>query len=135
MEYKSGLGPQTELLAFGPKVSFGVVADGLDETALAEAARGFALDICLWEQRACTSCQNLFVEGDAEAFAERLFEALEEISPALPPGRVGLDEAVEIRKERELARWRSHRKEGSLFEGRRGSHTVIVARADVTRRR
>ncbi len=133
MEYKSGLGPQTELLAFGPKVSFGVVADGLDETALAEAARGFALDICLWEQRACTSCQNLFVEGDAEAFAERLFEALEELSPALPPGRVDLDEAVEIRKERELARWRRHRKEGGLFEGRRGSHTVIVGRgADVT---
>ena len=135
-EYKSGLAPETELLAFGPKVSFGVVASGLDESALDESARGFALDICLWEQRACTSCQNLFVEGDGEvalSFARRLFDALEELSLTLPPGRIDLDEAVEIGKERELARWRAFNGEGSLFEGKRGSHTVVVGRgADIT---
>lgn len=132
-EYKNGLAAETELLAFGPKISFGVVASGLDGAALDEAARGFALDICLWEQRACTSCQNLFVEGDAGDFAGRLFEALEDLSETLPPGRVELDEAVEIRKERELARWRAFSGEGRLFEGRRGSHTVIVGRgADIT---
>ncbi|QVL36388.1 acyl-CoA reductase [Aminirod propionatiphilus] len=134
-EYKSGLAPQTELLAFGPKVSFAVVASGLTERALDEAARGFALDVCLWEQRACTSCQNLFVEGGsgaAEAFARRLFDALEALSLTLPPGRIDLDEAVEIGKERELARWRAFNGEGSLFEGKRGSHTVLVGRgADI----
>lgn len=132
-EYKNGLAPQTELLSFGPKISFGVVASGLDEPALREAAKGFALDICLWEQRACTSCQNLFVEGDAEQFGELLYQALEELALSLPPGTVELDEAVEIRKERELARWRAFQGSGKLWEGKNGSHTVILGKgAEVT---
>ncbi|HPQ36492.1 MAG TPA: acyl-CoA reductase [Synergistaceae bacterium] len=132
-EYKNGLAPQTELLAFGPKVSFGMVAAGLNQSELEEAARGFALDICLWEQRACTSCQNLFVEGDAASFAELLYTALEELSLSLPPGEVELDEAVEIRKERELARWHAFGGSGKLWEGKKGSHTVILGKgAEVT---
>ncbi len=132
-EYKKGLAPQTELLAFGPKVSFGIVASGLDQIALKKAAEGFALDICLWEQRACTSCQNIFVEGEAEPFAQLLYAALEDLSSSLPPGEIELDEAVEIRKERELARWRAFQGSGKLWEGRKGSHTVILGEGtDVT---
>ncbi len=132
-EYKNGLAPQTELLSFGPKISFGVIASGLDENALEKAARGFALDICLWEQRACTSCQNLFVEGDGGDFTQLLYQALEELASSLPPGKVDLDEAVEIRKERELARWRAFQGSGKLLEGQRGSHTIILgAGADIT---
>jgi phenylacetate-coenzyme A ligase PaaK-like adenylate-forming protein len=125
-EYKKDLSPETELLAFGPKVSFGVVASGLIDEDLKKAAKGFARDVCLWEQRACTSCQNIFVEGDARRFASLLFDSLEELSVSIPPGEVHLDEAFEIRKERELARWRAFNGEGLLFEGRKGSHTVIV---------
>ncbi len=132
-EYKSDLSPETELLAFGPKVSFGVVASGMPDKALKEAAKGFALDVVLWEQRACTSCQNIFVEGDAVRFASLLYDSLEELSCSIPPGEVHLDEAFEIRKERELARWRSFNGKGRLLEGKNGSHTVIIGDgADIT---
>ncbi len=126
-EWKRDLGPRTELLAFGPKVSFGVLRKGLSEEKRREAARGFARDAILWEQRACTSCQNVLVEGGEEerdAFAAMLAEALEEACVALPAGSPDLDEAVEIRKERELGFLEEVRGRGRLFEGR--GWTVIA---------
>jgi phenylacetate-coenzyme A ligase PaaK-like adenylate-forming protein len=119
-EWKRDLGPRTELLAFGPKVSFGLVRSGLSAEERVAAAKGFALDSILWEQRACTSCQNVFVEGGPEerdAFAALLASALEEACVALPAGRPDLDEAVEIRKERELAFHAQTKGEARLFEG------------------
>ncbi|WP_026368750.1 acyl-CoA reductase [Aminiphilus circumscriptus] len=139
-EYKKDLAPKTQLLAFGPKISFGVVTEGLDDEELREAAKGFALDVTLWEQRACTSCQNVFVE-DAGADASDLFgddssyvvrfsryfaDALAEQAKVFPPGRAELDELVEIRKERELAAWKSFQGKARLFEVAGGDATVIL---------
>jgi len=126
--YKQGLAANTEVHAFGPKISFGLVRRGLTDGELRSAARGFARDIVFWEQRACTSCQNIFIEEDGrtEAFAGAVFAALEEMGREYPQGNVELDAAVEIRKERELARWRAFSGSGLLLEGRTSQHTVIL---------
>ncbi len=129
--YKQGLAPRTEVYAYGPKLSFGVVPRGLAPGELRAAAEGFAADVVHWEQRACSCCQNVFVEEDptTAAFPELLFAALEARAAAFPQPRPDLDAAVEIRKERELARWREFEGEGRVLEGRAAHHTVLVRRS------
>lgn len=130
--YRQIASPGTQVLAFGPKLSWGLIRDGLDEEALRIAVSGFAHDVALWEQRACTSCQNLFVEGPelAREVAERLHGELTSLEATLPQNRIHPDEAVDIRKERERVFWESHSGAQRLFEGR--GHTVILGEgADV----
>ena len=116
--YKQRLSPRTQVLAFGPKISFGVLLRGLDDAGLKEAAAGFAKDASLWEQRACTSCQNLFVEGEdlMDRFLPLLEEAMRNLAAELPRGALGIHEAVEVRVERELGAWREHCGQGRLVE-------------------
>lgn len=124
--YRKIASPGTEVLAFGPKLSWGLILDGLGQEELGRAVRGFAQDVALWEQRACTSCQNLFVEGKelAREVAERLHLELERLEGTMPQDRIDLDEAVDIRKEREKVFWKSFEGERRLFEGR--GHTIIL---------
>ncbi len=131
LRYKNGLSAKVEILAFGPKISFGLVLRELDDAALREAARGFARDVVLWEQRACTSCQNIFVEDGPGAgrFSEYLAQALEDEARAFPQPAVLLDTAVELRKERELQKWREFNGEARLIEGQGAGHSVIVQRS------
>ncbi len=130
--YRQIASPGTEVLAFGPKLSWGLIREGLERQDFDQAVRGFALDAALWEQRACTSCQNLFVVGQQQAreVAERLHAELTELEDGLPQSRIDIDEAVDIRKERERVFWQSHAEDRCLFEGR--GHTIILGKgADV----
>lgn len=131
-EYGKITAPDTRLLAFGPKLSWGLIRHGLGPGELEEAVRGFALDIALWEQKACTSCQNLFVEGQelAREVAHRLHRELDRLSQILPQGPLSLDEGVDIRKEREKAFRASFDGQGELLEGK--THSVILGQgADI----
>ncbi|MGC9196211.1 MAG: acyl-CoA reductase [Syntrophobacteraceae bacterium] len=132
LEYKNGLCAKAQTLAFGPKISFGLVARGQSEDRLKQAAAGFSEDIVLWEQRACTSCQNIFLEEDPsnDRFVELLLENLEAVADRFPPPALDIDRAVEIRKERELLKWREFKGEARSYEGHRAHHTVIVQRSD-----
>jgi phenylacetate-CoA ligase len=131
VQYKNGLSAKTELYAFGPKISFGLVRAGLDEAELRQAAQGFATDVVYWEQQACTACQTIFVEGpeQRDRFVDLLEEALEQRAREIPQARVEADAAVEIRKERELSRWRNFLGEERLVEGRQAGHTIIARRS------
>jgi phenylacetate-coenzyme A ligase PaaK-like adenylate-forming protein len=128
VHYKNGLPARTELHAFGPKISFGLVCKDISEDELREAAGGFAGDIVFWEQRACTSCQNIFVEdeGQVDRFCLYLNEALEKMAEDFPQPEPDLDVAVEIRKERELGKWQAFRGAGSVREGKAAHHTVLA---------
>ncbi|MCE5241553.1 MAG: hypothetical protein LLF99_00010 [Desulfobacteraceae bacterium] len=128
VHYKSGLPARTELHAFGPKISFGLVCRCISEEELREAARGFAGDVVFWEQRACTSCQNIFIEdeGQVERFCRYLDEALEAMAADFPQKEPDLDAAVEIRKERELAKWQAFGGEERVYEGKSASHTILA---------
>ena len=127
-QYKNGLSAKAEVLAFGPKISYGIVSRGLGDEQLSEAAKGFAHDIVLWEQRACTSCQNIFIEEDAgnDAFLKYLNEALEAEAEKFPQSSLNIDTAIELCKEREMLKWREFNGQLKMKEGEKAYHTVIV---------
>ena len=77
--FKKEVAPKCEVLAFGPKVSFGVVTSDQSKEELAVAAKGFATDVVFWEQRACTACQNIFVERSSNSL-----ERAASSGPAMP---------------------------------------------------
>ena len=130
-QYKNGLAAKTEVLAFGPKISYGIVSSGLDDKQLREAATGFAHDIVLWEQRACTSCQNIFIEEDADtdAFIAYLYDGLEAEAVKFPQSSMNIDTAIELCKERELLKWREFNGQLKMKEGEKANHTIIVQRS------
>jgi phenylacetate-coenzyme A ligase PaaK-like adenylate-forming protein len=132
LRYKNGLSAKAETLAFGPKLSFGLVLQGQSEEYLRAAATGFARDIVLWEQRACTSCQNIFVEDHPTTahFGDYLLEALEAEASHFPPPPLELDTAIELRKEWELQKWREFNNAATLLEGRQAGHSIIIQRSN-----
>ncbi|HAG42917.1 MAG TPA: acyl-CoA reductase, partial [Clostridium sp.] len=126
--YKNGLSVNTQLYSFGPKISFGIVCKGLNNDELRETAKGFADDIIFWEQRACTSCQNIFIENsdNVKNFIQYLYEALEEKGEEFPQNQLDIDSAVEIRKKRELAKWEEFNNRALVLEGKNANHTIIM---------
>ena len=126
--FKKDISPKCEVLAFGPKTSFGIVCADVSKEELSLAAEGFATDIVFWEQRACTACQNIFIEKstNTDYFLQTLFAELEKSGHAYPQEPVNTDAAVEIRKQREIALWNQFKGEGQLYEGTTSHHSIIV---------
>jgi long-chain-fatty-acyl-CoA reductase len=75
--------PGVEIVSFGPKRSFSIV--NTNKTIdINSVARLVAHDICMYDQGACFSTQNIFVIGNAELFAEKLADALQKYDNILP---------------------------------------------------
>jgi hypothetical protein len=72
-----------KLIAFGPKVSLGVVAAAAD---LRGAAEGLARDVALFDQRGCLSVVAVYTDGDPQALAGGLARELAELGERWPPG-------------------------------------------------
>lgn len=73
------------IVAWGHKVSFAYLSQNMLTNQ--EAIAGFAHDMCVLDQQACSSPQTLFVEGnqaDLLAVAESLIQALEQVAPNIP---------------------------------------------------
>ncbi|MFH0801667.1 MAG: acyl-CoA reductase [bacterium] len=110
MSYRKDLPLGTKLIEYGPKYSFAIATQaGIREYTLPSACRLLAKDIALWEQRACSSPQVIYVEARednsfTEEFLKNLSEALDEISSAWPQGELTDDEKVEITRAREMGR-------------------------------
>ncbi|MCX6272376.1 MAG: hypothetical protein NTU44_14415, partial [Bacteroidetes bacterium] len=130
-QYKTDLPAKTEILSFGPKISFGLIAGVTEDEQLRQYAHGFARDIVIWEQRACTSCQNIFIEkvAGSKKFARLLEEELEKIALSFPQQNLSTDTKAEIMKERELLTWREYNGELSVYQGQNAQHTIIVQRS------
>lgn len=130
--FKKDVAPKCEVLAFGPKVSFGIVTADQSIEELAIAAKGFATDVVFWEQRACTACQNIFIERSerSDEFIKLLFEELEKTGLEYPQEPVNTDAAVEIRKQREIALWEQFSSNGKVLEGTTSNHTIIVTNSN-----
>jgi hypothetical protein len=99
------------MVAHGTRVS--VAAVGRD--APADAVDGLALDVALHDQRGCLSPHAVWVEGDVDAFAERLAAALDAVARQLPPGPVSLAARAAARARRDAAEWRGARLVGSVI--------------------
>ncbi|HEV2852729.1 MAG TPA: acyl-CoA reductase [Thermoanaerobaculia bacterium] len=72
-----------KVVGYGPRTSLAVIGAGVD---LRGAAEGLARDIALFDQRGCLSVAAVYTAGDAEALAERLGIALDDLARRWPPG-------------------------------------------------
>lgn len=99
LSVKRRVGAQTEVVAFGGKVSFGVVMPS--ETDLKAAALKVALDTIWYDQEACFSPQMVFVVGhDVDVFAERLANWLGAFEENVARRPLSDDEAVHVHRAR-----------------------------------
>ena len=117
--YKKNLPNGTPLIEHGPKISLQVVfKTAFDAANLSTLAKRLARDITLWDQAACASPQNLFVQDgiDVDALMAALGSALDQAP--LSRGRLDEDEQVELLKERYRGRLTSLAETGRLLEGK-----------------
>lgn len=87
-------------LEFGPKISVQVISQNyFHHTDTSSLARQLAAEICLWDQAACASPQNLFLQSgiDPEGWMDKLAKALEQNT--IRRGPLSPDQALEIHKE------------------------------------
>ena len=105
--YRTGLGPHTKLIEYGPKYSTVFLdADIVATNGLKETAKSVARDFTMWEQSACSSPHTVFVRGTQEQgqqFAQALAEALNTYTTIYPPCNKSPNTQAEILKERETA--------------------------------
>lgn len=97
--YQKNLPAHVKFLDFGPKISLQVITiDGLKDKSLAMIAEKIVADIIPWDQSACASPQNLYLqEGiDEQSLINELDKAF---TKAPPRGHIDEDEATEILKE------------------------------------
>jgi long-chain-fatty-acyl-CoA reductase len=81
--------PSAEVIKFGPRRSLAVIGRDADRR---KAARALAHDVSMYDQRACFSVQQVFVEGDHSALVDELKLALEHYSTLVPKGHHDFDE-------------------------------------------
>ncbi|MBM3460844.1 MAG: AMP-binding protein [Armatimonadetes bacterium] len=122
--WRRELPERVRLIPHGPKYSFAILtSQGMLSSNITEVCLSVARDVVLWEQRACSSPQVLYVDesqGDAltDMFVEELGKALDVVGAGYPPARLEPDERVEILRHRELARMAQAFGESTLVSGR-----------------
>lgn len=128
--WRKDLGVSTKLIEYGPRVSFAVITKkGQSIYPLDETARKIALDIVMWEQRACSSPQIIYVEKDKilnNLFLRSLEKALKYYAKNLPPGKLSDDEKAEITKFREMAKMDEVFQEGRLIHSKKDTSWTII---------
>ena len=97
--YRQGLSPKVKFLDFGPKISLQVLSkNGLDRADLSNVAQKIVDDVTPWNQGACASPQNLYLQtgSDEKDLLEELDRAFSQAQARAP---ISDDEATEILKE------------------------------------
>jgi phenylacetate-CoA ligase len=97
--YRENLPPGVKFLDFGPKISIQVISrKGLQNKNLQMVADKIVADIIPWDQAACSSPQNLYLEEGIGS--QSLIAALSSsFESAKARGEISEDEATEILKE------------------------------------
>lgn len=107
-ELRDRIGPHKKILVHGHKIGLVLVGkEALDarEDAMELAGR-VALDVAMFDQRACIAPQILYAERGGkvgtEEFASMIAASLKLLEDELPPGRLSLDTAATLAQERNL---------------------------------
>ncbi len=118
------LAPGRRFVAYGHRLSIAVLGPELarDETRLARAAEGLALDVARWDQDGCLSPVVAYlVDSSPEArrrVAGAVAEALDRVSARMPRGELPTTTRASHATERAEARMRSAASEAcAIFEG------------------
>lgn len=116
--YKKELPLGIKLLDFGPKVSLQVITvDGLKNKDLKIVAQKLVQDITPWDQAACSSPQNLYLQEGIDE-SEFLREVDKAFNASSPRGELSDDEATEILKEKYRGYYSAFMEEGIVHSGR-----------------
>ncbi|MBF0407203.1 MAG: hypothetical protein HQM10_07610 [Candidatus Riflebacteria bacterium] len=97
-------------------------------------AEKLAEEISIWDQNACTAPQICFVQktANAEKIAAELAIALEKREKTLPAGTLPIENAVEIRKLRDVFEIASFKKCGGLHESKENLAWTVLLDFDKT---
>lgn len=109
------------VIGYGESYSIGLVGPGAD---VARAARGAAIDVCMFDQRGCMSPQTIYVlgpQGRAVNFAHALKTALWAIDPRLPRARLVAGEAAALADA-------IRRMSATALDPTNGDETLIIGR-------
>lgn len=115
---KKNLPTGTKLIEYGPKISFSIISESAyQKYPLSVIAKKIAFDLMLWDQAACASPQNLFLEQgiDEKKLMKAIATELEEAP--LKRGKLSQDEHVEIQKEVFKAQTHQYLKQGHYLKG------------------
>lgn len=115
--YQKDLPKHVKLLDFGPKISLQVISkEGLLDKDIAIVADKIVSDIVPWDQGACASPQNLYLEEGIDELS--LVQSIENAFQKAPErGSLSDDEATEILKERYRALYSELMENGKVAFG------------------
>lgn len=115
--YRRDLPKEVKLLDFGPKVSLQVISKaGLHGKSLASVANAVVQDIIPWDQSACASPQNLYLQEGIQE--DDFIKAIDEAFQKAPQrGELSEDEAVEILKEYQRGLFSEIMNQGKIIKG------------------
>lgn len=105
-EIRALVRPSAPCVTFGPRRSCAVVDLTGDDVDITDAARRLAVEVSFYDQAACLSPLRAYVLGDPGPFAERLAQALAEVTARLPRRLGSIDTEGQIRLALEEARVR-----------------------------
>lgn len=114
--YQKNLPRHVKFIDFGPKISIQLISkEGLRNKNPQNVAEKIVADITPWDQSACASPQNLFLE---EGIADELIGYINDAFLKAPPrGHIDEDEATEILKEKYRGLYSELMEGGELREG------------------
>ena len=136
--YKKMAGINTDVFAFGPKTSFGILfEDYIDKNGYDEVAKKIVVDCAMWDQSACSNMHDLYIvclKENREKIVKNLMQSLKkafvEFSKKFPSGKLSDDEKVEITKARELAKVDKSFGEADLISSFPNSEYTIIYEKD-----
>ncbi len=115
--YQKNIPPHVKFLDFGPKISIQLMTkDGLKDKDLDIVSAKIVDDIIPWDQSACASPQNLYLQEGIEE-KELLLKINNAFLNSPPRGQINEDEATEILKEKYRALYSELMEDGFLSSG------------------
>lgn len=133
LSYRKDLPVATKLVEYGPKYSFGIITQaGLQSHNIEDITKKVARDVVLWEQRACSAPQVVFIEkfkdnqNTMQKFMDALATALKAQSKILPQGQLSIDEAVEITKVREAGKFQEIFGDGIIMSSQGNTNWTVI---------
>lgn len=127
----------TRLIEHGPRLSLAIVGrEALSRERVEETAARAARAVATFDQQGCVSPHLIYAERGGEigpeAFAGRLYTALEQLAAELPRGPLSAAEAATIHQLRGAAEFRALAGEETRIFASRGTEQTVIYEADPT---
>ncbi len=120
---------ETEDIIHGPKYSYAVIGKNTLDKDINKIAQKLAIDVCVFDQYACSSPHTVFVESGGRAspadFAKELAKQLSLVNRFIPKGKVDPGKSMDIVKIRTRYEFT-----GKVFSSENTDWTVVYSEED-----